>query len=77
MMIDSNNKSDYSILATALDRFRRVQMYAYKVYIRTFCRRVSENTTLLLHLHKTCFNTPQFTKKKRAKTKKTKKKIEI
>ena len=40
MMIDSNNKSDTSILATALDRFRRVQMYAqmyaYKVYIRTF-----------------------------------------
>ena len=36
MMIDSNNKSDYSILATALDRIRRVQMYAYKVYIRTF-----------------------------------------
>ena len=36
MMIDSNNKSDYIILATALDRFRRVQMYAYKVYIRTF-----------------------------------------
>jgi hypothetical protein len=34
-MIDSNN-SDCSILATVLDRFRRVQMYVYKVYIRTF-----------------------------------------
>ena len=36
MMIDSNNKSDYSILATVLDRFRRVQMYVYEVYIPTF-----------------------------------------